>query len=225
MAGHLKHFEPLDLSSSRQATEVIDYEPEPPLDIDLRPLSGQELKEWRTQYTTMSQKDLGRWAGLVSTLISSWETGAQPIPRHWSALLRERAIRPSFELPEGPVGPPIVRALSKLLGGHRHLADALCVNEPTVRTWSSEARPETPSRGGTGPLLRWLFEDFGLEPCESLGPQGRPALTDQQVAEMRRRAARGESGVEIASDYDAAPCTVYRAIRGDFYAQIGRAHV
>ena len=198
----------------------IDYEPEPPPDIDLRPLDGQELREWRTQYTAMSQKDLGRWAGLGGTYISTWETGGQPIPRHWSALLRERAIRPSFELPEGPVGPPVIRAFSKLLGGHRQLADALRVNEPTVRTWSSEARPETPSRGGIGRLLRWLFEDLDLEPCESLGQQGRRALTDRQVAEIRRRGARGESGMEIAGDYDVAQCTVYRALRGDTYSHV-----
>lgn len=162
--------EPIHIKS----IDPIGYRPLPPLDLDLRPISGGRLMEWRKrQYSDggrlgyPSQQQVAAALGVEQTTWGAWERGEMA---GWhAALFREWArsggdlVIPRRRATEGEVA-----ALCAVLGGYRELCDTLDVEPVVARRWLATCGEPggAPARKGTGPLVAWLVEDMRLEPAD-----------------------------------------------------------
>lgn len=201
----------------------LGYDPQPPLDLDARPIDGEDLRAWRHRQNADTPsgrltlpETTRQLTGEEGTLWANWETGeCSPC---WAALVREWAREdrePTF--PQKRAAPEKVRAVAQAVGGYAVLAECLGYNAHSVAQWGRSRRESEQHRvgagpqGGAGPLVNWLFEEFALEPVEEVHRgqvSPRLELTPAQVREIRRRADDGEPLTEITDDLEGVSYTV-----------------
>lgn len=215
----------LDVDLDEPGLPRIGYDPDPPLDIDARPIDGGDLRAWRSRQAAdtpsgrlTKREAVRQLTGTPGTLWSNWER--RDVPPCWAALVREWALagrQPT--MPKERAAPTEVRAVVQAVGGYDVLAETLDYTIGSVRQWgrSKQAadhhRTGAGTKGGAGPLIRWLFEEFGLEPVEDIHParvSSRTVLTPTDVRHIRRRFDDGESIARIAEDIDGAAYHVVR---------------
>jgi hypothetical protein len=232
----------LDLELGRQDEHPIDYTPEPPLDIDTRPIDGESLRRWRKMQPPSGDKPVNNTVDYATIRTTAERLGVSPTfwqkrekqgasSPCWSALIREWIVSDgelAVEMAPAPLGQ--VRALVELLGGTGALGEALGVPTTRIEQWSKDLgavdgkKSGAPVSGGAGPLIRWLFEEFGLEEVERVDrckTSGRAQLEPHQVREIRRRGDDGEAIVDIAEDFPSVSYqVVYSAARRQTYQYV-----
>jgi len=158
----------------------INYQPEPPFDIDVRPMTGETLRAWRRDCTNMTCAELTDLLNLSPSSIRQHEAGHRNLSKHRAALVREKAARPDLQLPEGVAGTDHIRALVDTLGENRYLAEALHVARSTICRWKKHDR--VTDQNSTATLVRWLYERFINGPAStdlsSIEGNGAESSTD-----------------------------------------------
>lgn len=227
--GH-SHYD-LDLETSGALVGVPD-DPEPPLDIDVSPIPGEALREWRTRQVCEEalhgyppQTRMASEVGVSQRVWSRWER--QEVPAQWGAILREwmRSGR-AFEIPYRRASFGEIAAICELIPPYDRCARVLGVTPSTMRGWlrgGPNRETGAPRTTGSGPLIAWLCQDLGLDPRDDLTwPDLRKVgrLDDEKVREIRARHDDGESYREIADDYRVTSTTILYVVNGDTWAHI-----
>jgi hypothetical protein len=198
-----------DEGSEEWTSVDIDHNPSGVFDIDSSPISGDELRSWREKLTMpgprhraqpsyMTQREVAERMGVPDATWRNWEY--RGVSGCWPALIREFFVG-GLEVRYEPASPGKVRALANLVGGVHELAAALGRTRESVHLWVN--RNGAPVRGGAGPIIHWLFDEFDLEPAESVRRgQWKAKLGESEVREIRRRRDKGEKVTSIAKDFD-----------------------
>jgi hypothetical protein len=213
----------------------IGYDPTGPLDLDTRPIDGGDLRAWRKRlpsrrtgglYDYPTLEEMSDDLGIAQPTLHGWESDGLTQPC-WCALIREWGHeRRSRDLPKRRATRGEVRALVKLLGSRRQLANAIDREVTTITQWTcrypeeSHKEPGAPRIGGGGPLIVWLFEDLELEPVGDLRGFVQRKLTRRDVREIRRRADDGESYKSICEDFPVAHATIRNVATREYYSDV-----
>lgn len=199
----------------------IDYKPRPPLDIDPRPIEGDQLRQWRHGlWRDMRQADMAQIFGLSQHRWSQMEIrGLTDASAGWCALIREWFAH-RREPPERRATIQEVKAIANLVGGWPGLADALGKTASAVREWSNRG---VPSRGGYGLMFAWLFDEFGLEPADEVRKRADHLreLSRLEVLELRTRFKNGETRAELAREKGVSWTCIDQAVRGKTWRWVG----
>lgn len=156
----------LDLRCTGERWPDIDIQPEPPLDIDTRPLEGAQLAMWRRQTRRKAHVDERRpphltchefaeRLGLSGRHYRSLES-ADRITNGWAPVVR-MAIDERRPAPDAPATCAQIHQLGELLGTKSRLARLLGLAPNTVHNWAWDGcgRPH-----GWGVLVAMLAEDL-----------------------------------------------------------------
>jgi hypothetical protein len=211
----------------------VDYEPDGMLELDTRPISGDELQGWRhqtrgpkprhrCQKEYMSQREIAERMGVPESIWRLWEHRGIPNTPAWCALIRE-FFADDITVEYEPSTPEMVKGLANLVGGMHVLGDELGVGHEAVRLWVY--REGAPVMGGGGPLVRWLVDELEVDEADSVHRmRWKCQLTRSEVKEIRRRYDAGDESVaSIAEDFDASYQTVYAAARRQTYEWVEEA--
>lgn len=197
----------------------------------MRPIEGAQLAQWRCESPPVrgsanhlpypSQREMAETMGVPAGTWRRWESHGIP-PGPWAALVREFFVEEHFAIDYRRAPCEWVKALAALCEGVHHFAEAIGSSHEAVRQWCQRSGG-APLRGGGGPLVRWLFDDLQLDPIDQV-PRTRHAckLSEEQVREIRRRHAQGESLSEMVDEYPVALSTLSCVARGESYRWVGR---
>lgn len=202
-------------------TPDVDYRPSGVLEIDARPIDGDDIKTWRVQMFPFrgtdgyrghpTQVDCAERFGVSVAAWAEWEQAGCRLP-YRTAILREWMRDPSIELNHDDIPIGHVRELAHLCGGFGGLAEEIGLSHSTLKNWTWKG---TPSRANA--LFWWLTDVMDLGKRERLvgGPDRK--LTVAEVREIRRRHEAGEGYRTIAKDYPVTWPNVRFIVKRDIY--------
>lgn len=200
----------------------LGYAPKPPLDVDPSPIEGHDLKRWRNREVRWTQRETAKRLPICHSCWCNWEREGVPTPA-WRAFLREWAQHGCWEVSEDTLKPGKMRALAAVFG-YATIADALDLASSTTRKWGAEGecQDDASASMGAAPLLRWIFDDLGLEPLDRIPKRIRFTqckLTVREVREIRRRAS--EPRQSLADEYGVSVPVIRKVVNRRSYQWVG----